>query len=101
MSMPDDYTYVRFGSMEQAYEELKKVITELDRATDDLYQDIQRELGASWEGEAEAFFETKRNQWNEHEKAMGRQLFQAAEAVSIAKGNYESAERRNISIWTD
>ncbi|SDH82107.1 WXG100 family type VII secretion target [Nonomuraea jiangxiensis] len=98
---PDDYTYVKFPSMEVAYEELKKVITELDKATDDLYADIKRELGASWEGEAERYFDVKREQWNQHEKAMGQQLFQAAEAVSIAKGNYESAERRNISIWTD
>ncbi|HLU70638.1 MAG TPA: WXG100 family type VII secretion target [Nonomuraea sp.] len=97
----DDYTYVRFGSMEHAYEELKKIVTELDRATDDLYQDIKRELGSSWEGEAEKFFETKRQQWNAHEKAMGQQLFQAASAVNVAKGNYQEAERRNISIWTD
>jgi len=102
MSMPaDDYTFVRFGSMEQAYEELKKVVTELDRATDDLYADIKKELGASWEGEAQQFFDTKREQWNQHEKAMGQQLFQAATAVNVAKGNYENAERRNISIWTD
>ncbi|TMR05730.1 hypothetical protein ETD86_52965 [Nonomuraea turkmeniaca] len=101
MSMADDYTYVKFGSMEQAYEELKKIVTELDRATDDLYADIQKELGTSWEGDAETFFEGKRQKWNEHEKAMGQQLFQAATAVSIAKGNYENAERRNISIWTD
>lgn len=101
MTTPDDYTYVKFGSMEQAYEELKKVITELDRATDDLYQDIKRELGASWQGEAETYFDTKREQWNQHEKAMGQQLFKAAEAVNIAKGNYQSAERRNISIWMD
>lgn len=98
---PDDYTYVKFGSLEAAYEELKKIVTELDRATDDLYQDIRKELGTNWQGEAETFFETKRAQWNEHEKAMGQQLFKAAEAVSIAKGNYESAERRNISIWMD
>jgi len=97
----DDYTYVRFGSMEHAYEELKKIVTELDRATDDLYQDIKRELGSSWEGEAEKFFEAKRQQWNAHEKAMGQQLFQAASAVNVAKGNYQEAERRNISIWTD
>ncbi|MFB4282583.1 MULTISPECIES: WXG100 family type VII secretion target [unclassified Nonomuraea] len=101
MTMPDDYTYVRFGSMEQAYEQLQKIVTELDRATDDLYADIKKELGASWEGEAETFFEDKRRRWNEHEKAMGQQLFQAASAVNVAKGNYESAERRNISIWTD
>ncbi|TMR96078.1 WXG100 family type VII secretion target [Nonomuraea basaltis] len=101
MSMSEDYTFVRFGSMEQAYEELKKVITELDRATDDLYGDIQRELGASWEGDAKLFFEGKREQWDAHEKAMAQQLFQAATAVSTANGNYQSAEKRNISIWTD
>ncbi|TDD25142.1 WXG100 family type VII secretion target [Nonomuraea diastatica] len=101
MTTPDDYTYVRFGSMEQAYEELKKVVTELDRATDDLYADIKRELGPSWEGEAERFFEEKRQKWNAHEKAMGQQLFQAASAVNVANGNYQQAERRNIGIWTD
>ena len=98
---PDDYTYVNFGSLESAYEELKKVVTELDKATDDLYQDIKKELGASWEGEAQGFFDRKREEWNQHEKAMGQQLFQAATAVNIAKGNYERAERHNISIWTD
>ncbi|MFI6290912.1 WXG100 family type VII secretion target [Nonomuraea sp. NPDC050790] len=87
--------------MEQAYEELKKIVTELDKATDDLYADIKKELGASWEGEAEQFFTTKKNEWNAHEQEMGRQLFQAAGAVNIAKGNYEAAERRNIAIWTD
>ncbi|NRQ39079.1 WXG100 family type VII secretion target [Nonomuraea sp. NN258] len=101
MTLPDDYTFVKFGSMESAYEELKKVITELDKATDDLYRDIKKELGASWEGAAQEYFDTKREQWNAHEKAMGKQLFQAAEAVNVAKGNYEAAERRNISIWTD
>ncbi|MFC4120084.1 WXG100 family type VII secretion target [Nonomuraea zeae] len=101
MTVPDDHTFVKFGSMEQAYEELKKVVTELDRATDDLFADIKKELGASWEGEAEQFFNTKKDQWDAHEQAMGRQLFQAASAVNIAKGNYEAAERRNIAIWTD
>lgn len=101
MTVPDDHTFVKFGSMELAYEELKKVVTELDRATDDLYADIQKELGASWEGDAEAFFTEKKNQWNEHERAMGQQLFKAAEAVSVAKGNYQAAEARNIAIWTD
>ncbi|MDA0637162.1 WXG100 family type VII secretion target [Nonomuraea sp. CA-218870] len=101
MGMPDDYTYVRFASMEDAYLQLQKIITDLDKATDTLYQDIKRELGASWEGQAEQFFDTKRAQWNEREKEMGRQLFEAAQAVNIAKGNYESAEKRNISIWSD
>ncbi|MGP3955565.1 WXG100 family type VII secretion target [Nonomuraea sp. 3N208] len=101
MSMADDYTYVKFGSMEQAYEELKKIVTEIDRATDDCWADCKKELGPSWEGEAETFFEEKRRKVNEHEKAMGQQLFQAATAVNVAKGNYENAERRNISIWTD
>jgi len=101
MTMPDDYTYVKFGSMEQAYEELKKVISELDRATNDLYQDIKRELGSSWEGDAERYFDQKRAQWDAHEKEMMKQLDGAAQAVSVANSNYQTPARRNISIWTD
>ncbi|MED7927440.1 WXG100 family type VII secretion target [Nonomuraea sp. LP-02] len=98
---PDDYTYVNFPSLEAAYEELKKIVTELDRATDDLYADIKKTLGAAWEGQAEGFFDQKRAEWNEHEKRMGAQLFKAAAAVEVAKGNYQAAEQRNISIWMD
>ncbi|MFB4267865.1 WXG100 family type VII secretion target [Nonomuraea sp. GTA35] len=101
MTVPDDHTFVKFGSMDHAYEELKKIVTELDKATDDLFADIKKELGASWEGAAEQFFNAKKDQWNAHEQAMGRQLFQAATSVNIARGNYETAERRNIAIWTD
>jgi WXG100 family type VII secretion target len=101
MSLYDDYTRVKFGSMEVAYEELKKIVTELDKATDDLYQDIQKELGASWEGDAKTFFEAKRQQWNEREKAMGLQLYTAAHGVKNAKENYERAEAANIRLWTD
>lgn len=101
MGMPDDYTYVRFSSMADAYEQLQKIVTELDRVTDDLYADIQKELGASWEGDAKTYFEGKKNEWNEHEKAMGRQLYNAANTVDTARDNYQQAERRNISMWTD
>jgi hypothetical protein len=77
MGMPaEDYTFVRFGSMDEAYEDLKKVITELDRVTDQLYADIKKELGPSWEGDAQQYFDKKREEWNTHEKAMGEQLFQ-------------------------
>lgn len=100
-AQPEDYTYVNFPSLQAAYEELKKIVTELDRATDDLYQDIKKELGASWEGEAQQYFDTKKEQWNALEKEMGQQLFQAAVAVDVARGNYQNAERRNIAIWTD
>ncbi|TYB64391.1 hypothetical protein FXF51_22015 [Nonomuraea sp. PA05] len=101
MTVPDDHTYVKFGSMEQAYEQLKKIVTDLDRATDDLFADIKKELGASWEGEAEQFFNFAKDEWNKHEQAMGLQLFEAAKAVNIAKGNYQAAEQRNIAIWTN
>ncbi|MEV0993357.1 WXG100 family type VII secretion target [Nonomuraea sp. NPDC050202] len=101
MTVPDDHTYVKFGSMAQAYDALKQVVGELDKATDDLFADIKRELGASWEGAAEQFFNAKKDQWNAHEQAMGRQLFEAARSVDVARGNYEAAERRNIAIWTD
>ncbi|MET8985081.1 WXG100 family type VII secretion target [Nonomuraea wenchangensis] len=100
-AQPDDYTYVNFGSLGSAYEELKKIVTELDRVTDDLYADIKNTLGSNWEGEAQNYFDTKRAEWNAHEKAMGEQLFKAANAVDVAKGNYQAAEQRNISIWTD
>jgi WXG100 family type VII secretion target len=98
---PDDYTYANFPSMEKAYEDLKKIVTELDTATDDLYNDIKAVLGVHWEGAAREYFEGKKAEWNALEKQMGEQLFNAANAVSIAKGNYETAERRNISIWSD
>ncbi len=102
MGMPaEDYTFVRFGSMDEAYEDLKKVITELDRVTDQLYADIKKELGPSWQGDAQQYFDKKREEWNTHERAMGEQLFQAASSVNIANGNYQAAERRNISIWSD
>ncbi|WP_327087494.1 WXG100 family type VII secretion target [Nonomuraea sp. NBC_01738] len=101
MTIPDDHTFVKFGSMEAAYEALQKIVTELDKATDDLFADIKKELGASWEGEAQNFFNSKKAEWDAHEKAMGKQLFDAASAVNVAKGNYEQAERRNIAIWTD
>ncbi|MFI9550148.1 WXG100 family type VII secretion target [Nonomuraea endophytica] len=101
MTVPDDHTFVRFGSMQQAYEELQKIVTELDTVTDDLYADIKKELGASWEGDAEQFFTAKKNEWNVLEQEMGRQLYEAAGSVDTAKVNYMEAEKRNISIWMD
>jgi uncharacterized protein YukE len=98
---PDDYTYAHFPNMEAAYESLQSIVTELDRATDDLYNDIKRTLGVHWEGAAKDYFEGKKTEWNALEQEMGRQLFDAAKAVSIAKGNYETAEKRNIAIWSD
>ncbi|MGW0801881.1 WXG100 family type VII secretion target [Nonomuraea sp. NPDC002799] len=101
MTLPSDYVYNHFPSMEAAYEALKKIVTELDTATDDLYSDVKTELAGAWEGDVERLFDEKRAQWNEIEKAMGLQLFKAAEVVSIAKGNYEMAEKKNINIWMD
>ncbi|QYC38718.1 WXG domain conatining protein [Nonomuraea coxensis DSM 45129] len=98
---PEDYTYVNFSSLEKAYEDLKGIVTELDRITDDLYADIKKTLGGAWEGEAEQYFDQKRAEWNAIEKHMGEQLFKAAVAVETAKGNYQQAEARNISIWMD
>ncbi|MEV6151126.1 hypothetical protein AB0L53_12380 [Nonomuraea sp. NPDC052129] len=100
-STPDDYTFAHFPNMEAAYEQLKSVVTELDRVTDDLYADVKSTLGADWEGEAQALFDDKKRQWDLLEVEMGKQLFDAAAAVNIAKGNYQNAERRNISIWTN
>jgi len=98
---PEDYTYAHFPNMEAAYEQLKTIVSELDKATDDLYNDVKSILGTDWEGEAKTFFDQKKAQWDALEVEMGKQLFQAAQAVSIAKGNYETAERRNINIWTN
>lgn len=98
---PEDYTYAHFPNMEAAYEQLKSIVTELDRVTDDLYNDVRTTLGTDWEGEAKTFFDGKKAQWDNLEVEMGKQLFEAAKAVEIAKGNYQTAERRNISIWTD
>jgi WXG100 family type VII secretion target len=102
MGMPaEDHTFVRFGSMDEAFEDLKAVVTELDRVTDQLYADIKKELGPSWEGEAQTYFDQKKNEWNALEVQMGQELFNAASAVNVANGNYQSAERRNIGIWSD
>ncbi|MEV0196944.1 WXG100 family type VII secretion target [Nonomuraea sp. NPDC050691] len=101
MPVPDDRVRVHYESMDLAYEDLKKVITELDRATDDLYADLQKELGAVWEGEAQKWFEQKRAEWNKLEVQMGEQLFKAATVVKVANGNYQTAERKNIQIWAD
>lgn len=101
VAAPDDYTYVNFPSMEAAFEDLNKIVTELDTATDDLYKDIKSALGGNWEGDAMEYFEKKKAEWNQIKVEMGRQLFDAAKAVNVAKGNYETAERHNISIWSD
>lgn len=99
MANADDYVYVNFPSMQAAYEELRKIVTELDKATDDLYHDVKRELGGSWQGQAEEDFNKFKAQWNAREKEMGRQLFQASTAVETAKDNYQQAERANINLW--
>lgn len=98
---PDDYTYVNFPSLQVAYEDLLKIVTRLDEVTDALYTGIANDLKGVWEGAAEEYFDQKKAEWNEIEKEMGRQLFQAAAAVDVAKGNYETAERRNVALWMD
>ncbi|NUW40961.1 WXG100 family type VII secretion target [Nonomuraea rhodomycinica] len=97
----DDRVKIHFGNMDLAYEDLKKVITELDKATDDLYKDLYNELSEIWVGGARDWFEDKKREWNEHEVRMGQQLFNAAQVVQIANGNYRNAEKRNIAIWSD
>ncbi|MEV0148078.1 MULTISPECIES: hypothetical protein [unclassified Nonomuraea] len=97
----DDRVRIHFGNMDLAYEDLKKVITELDKATDDLYKDLYNELSEIWVGGARNWFEEKKAEWNKLEVAMGEQLFNAAQVVQIANGNYQAAEKKNIQIWSD
>lgn len=96
-----DRTVANFGSMNEAYESLLAIVHELDQATDDLYNDVKKELGAGWAGEAKQFFEQKKAEWNAIEREMGLQLYKAAHGVKNAEENYRAAEQANIRIWSD
>ncbi|MEU8247160.1 hypothetical protein [Nonomuraea sp. NPDC048916] len=98
-----DFTKVNFVQMQAAQEGLLRVVTELDRITDQLYADIQRELQEHWvDGDgngAKSFFDQHRAYWDAQEKEMGNQLNQAANAVGLANQNYQQAENYNRRLW--
>ncbi|MER6943396.1 hypothetical protein ABT294_05165 [Nonomuraea sp. NPDC000554] len=100
-----DFTKVNFGQMQAAQEGLLRVVTELDRITDQLYKDIQRELQEQWVDDdgkgARSFFDQHRAYWDAQEKEMGNQLHQAAQAVGLANENYQRAENYNRRLWED
>lgn len=98
-----DFTKVNFVQMQAAQEGMINVVTELDRITDQLYRDIQRELGEHWvdgDGQgAKSYFDQRRAYWDAQEKEMGNQLRQAAQAVGLANENYQRAEAYNRRLW--
>ncbi|WP_037970754.1 WXG100 family type VII secretion target [Streptosporangium amethystogenes] len=97
--MSDDYTKVNFVQMELAQEGLLKVVTAMDKATDDLITKLAAVLGGSWEGGAANFFEDHRKIWDAAEREMGNQLNSAVAALGTANENYKAAEARNRAIW--
>lgn len=97
--MSDDYTKVNFVQMELAQEGLLKVVTAMDKATDDLITKLAAVLGNSWEGGAANFFEDHRKIWDAAEREMGNQLNSAVAALGTANENYKAAEARNRAIW--
>ncbi|MEU6738096.1 WXG100 family type VII secretion target [Streptosporangium sandarakinum] len=102
MSNPaGDYTKVDFGHMERVQEQLLKVVTDMDKATDDLVTKLRQTLGEqAWAGGAANFFEEHRAKWDRAEQEMGRQLHEAAVALGVANDNYRAAEARNKAIWS-
>ncbi|GAA3425122.1 WXG100 family type VII secretion target [Streptosporangium sandarakinum] len=96
-----DYTKVNFVEMERVEQELLKVVTDMDKATDDLLTKVHNILGDNaWEGGARGFFEEHRQKWDAEEREMGNQLNEAAKALGIATENYRAAEARNRAIWS-
>ncbi|MDP9849394.1 WXG100 family type VII secretion target [Streptosporangium lutulentum] len=92
---------MNYALMEQHQFNLLKVVTEMDRITDELYTDITNMMSGVWAGDAQAEFESHRVMWDKTEKEMGALLHAAAEAVGIANANYQQAERDNMRIWAD
>ncbi|MBB4918677.1 WXG100 family type VII secretion target [Streptosporangium saharense] len=101
MSGYEDYTKVNFGEMERVQENLLKVVTAMDTATDELMTKLAAELGPAWQGGASALFEEHRKIWDAAEQEMGRQLNEAAQALGTANANYRAAEARNKAIWSN
>ncbi|GAT67594.1 WXG100 family type VII secretion target [Planomonospora sp. ID91781] len=95
-----DYTKVNFVQMEQAQLGLLKVVSNMDKATDELIRKLQEVLGDNWAGDAANFFEEHRKIWDAAEQEMGRQLNEAAVALGTANENYKAAEARNRAIWS-
>lgn len=101
-----DFTQVNFAQMQAAQEGLLKVVTELDRITDQLYKDVANVLKDAWydagtgQG-AKSDFDAARTLWDAQEKEMGNQLTQAAQAVGLANQNYMNAERAARALWAD
>ncbi|MFI6450091.1 WXG100 family type VII secretion target [Streptosporangium amethystogenes] len=98
--MSDDYTKVNFVQMELAQENLLKVVTAMDKATDDLITKLAVLLGNKWEGGAANYFEDHRKIWDAAEREMGTQLNSAVAALGTANENYRAAEARNKAIWS-
>ncbi|MEU0565513.1 hypothetical protein ABZ297_08995 [Nonomuraea sp. NPDC005983] len=92
--------------MQAAQEGLLKVVTELDRTTDELYRKLQTDLGAAWvdggDGKgARSFFDERRAYWDAKEQEMGNQLHEAAKVIGMANENYQRAENYNRRLWED
>jgi hypothetical protein len=101
-----DFTQVNFAQMQAAQEGLLKVVTELDRVTDQLYKDVAATLAGAWYDDetgagAKSEFDRARTLWDAQEKEMGNQLTQAAQAVGLANQNYMNAERAARNLWAD
>lgn len=97
--MSDDYMKVNFVQMELTQENLLKVVSAMDKATDDLITKLAAVLGNNWEGGAANYFEDHRKIWDAAEQEMGNQLNSAVEALGTANANYRAAEQRNRAIW--
>ncbi|MFG3435865.1 hypothetical protein ACGF0J_01355 [Nonomuraea sp. NPDC047897] len=106
MAQLHDFTQVNFAQMQAAQEGLIKVVTELDRITDQLYRDVANTLKDAWYDDetgtgAKSEFDAARVVWDAQEKEMGNQLAQAAQAVGLANQNYMNAERAARALWAD
>ncbi|WP_157252320.1 WXG100 family type VII secretion target [Nonomuraea typhae] len=93
------YTKVNFAQMERVTTQFLRIITALDKETDDLMKNLEAKLGASWEGPVKEYFEGHRRLWDQKEKEMAAKLGEARKALGIASENYQAAEARNRAMW--
>lgn len=87
-----------YPTMQKAEQMFQAKHRELVEALDSLEADLQSRL-ARWEDDArDAYFEA-RAKWDKAAREQAKAVEEFSKAVQTARGNYQSAEKSNTSMW--
>ncbi|KWW98123.1 WXG100 family type VII secretion target [Carbonactinospora thermoautotrophica] len=96
--MSGSYIKVSFSTLEGGAQSCRSTAGQIRQQLDDLRAEVQR-LAGEWEGEAQAAYQAKQQQWDQAAGDLQQVLERIATALSEAAQQYQATEQANAAIW--